>query len=135
MKDQDPFVGTWKMRPERSNFDPKHNPSEGTMRFERESGGYVMRAKGVCEGRPVEEPPVRFVLDGKSHPVPGAPDIIALSTLPDPKTILVEARRGDQIVGQASYAVSADGAALTATVSGIDIQHRPFRTTVVWTRQ
>jgi hypothetical protein len=105
------------------------------MRFEREVDGYLMHAEGVCEGKYVEEQPIRFIFDGKQHTVPGASDVIALSTRPNPNTIFVVARRGDRTVGEASYVVSPDGATLTTTVSGIDIQQRPFRTTVVWARQ
>jgi hypothetical protein len=105
------------------------------MRFERESGGYLMRAEGLCEGQRVEEQPVSFIFDGKQHTVPGAPDVLAMSTRPDKNTILVEARRADRTVGEASHVISSDGATLIVTVSAIDIQQRPFRTTVVWARQ
>lgn len=132
---QDPFSGTWKMNPQKSNFDPNHRPSEATMRFERESEGYFMRAEGVCDGKHVEEQPQRFILDGREHPVPGVLDVTAVSTRPDPNTIRAAARSGDRTVGEGSYVVSADGATLTATVRGIDAQQRPFQTTVVWDRQ
>lgn len=133
--EQDPFSGTWKMNPQKSDFDPNHQPLEATMRFERESEGYLMRAEGVCDGKRVEEQPQRFILDGKERPVPGAPDVTAVSTRPDQNTIRVAGRSGDRTVGEASYVVSADGATLTATVRGIDAKQRPFQTTVVWDRQ
>ena len=132
---EDPFSGTWKMNLQKSNFDPNHRPSEGTVRFEPQSDGYIMRAEGVCEGKRVEEQPQRFILDGKERPVPGAPNVTAVSTRPDPNTIRAVARSGDRTVGDGSYVVSADGSTLTATVRGIDAQQRQFQTTVVWDRQ
>src|SRR5215469_14161879 len=68
----DLFAGTWKMNPRKSNFDPNHRPTEGTMRFEAQTDGYLMRAEGVCDGKRVEEQPQRFMLDGVERPVPGA---------------------------------------------------------------
>ena len=36
---QDPFVGTWKLNPAKSQFDPNHHPLEGTMTFESSPTG------------------------------------------------------------------------------------------------
>ena len=130
----DPFAGTWKMNPGKSNFDPNHRPTEGTMRFEAQTDGYLMRAEGVCDGKRVEEQPQRFMLDGVERPVPGAAGVTAVSTRPDANTIHVTARAGDHTVGEGSYVVSADGTTLTATVRGMDAKQRPFQTTVVWER-
>jgi hypothetical protein len=123
------------MNRERSNFDPNHRPSEATLRFEREAGGYLMLAEGVCDGKRVEEQPQRFVPDGVERPVPGAPEYLAVATQPDANTIHVVSRRGDETVGEGSYVVSADGGSLTATMRGIDAQHRTFQTTIVWERR
>ncbi|MBV9265542.1 MAG: hypothetical protein JO061_05175 [Acidobacteriaceae bacterium] len=131
----DLFSGTWKMNARKSKFDPNHQPSEATMRFEREAEGYLMRAEGTSDGKHIEEQPQRFMLDGEEYPVPGAPGVTTVSTRPDANTIQVSARNGDSVLGEGSYVVSADGATLTATVRGIDAQQRPFQTTVVWDRE
>jgi hypothetical protein len=131
----DPFAGVWRLNSARSNFDPNHRPSDATLRFEREDGGYLMRAGGVCDGNHVEEHPQRFITDGVERPVPGAPEFLAMATRPEPNTIRVLSRKGDQVVGEGSYVVSADGGSLTATVRGIDTERRTFETVVVWDRQ
>lgn len=123
------------MNPQKSNFDPNHRPTEATMRFERQPDGYLMRAEGIAGGKRVEERPARFILDGVERPVPGATGVTAVSTCPDPNTIVSVARSGDRTVGEGSYFVSADGATLTVTVRGIDAQQRPFQTSVVWDRE
>ncbi len=47
---EDPFSGTWKLNPAKSNFDPNHRPIEGTLHFERDAQGcYHMRAEGAKE--------------------------------------------------------------------------------------
>ena len=133
--EHDPFVGVWTLNPGQSNFDPHHRPSDATLRFEREDGGYIMRAGGVCDGKHVEEQPQRLITDGVERPVPGAPEFMGMTTRPDPNTIRVLSRTGDQVVGEGSYVVSADGRSLTATVRGIDTERRTFQTVVVWDRQ
>ena len=135
MSQPDPFAGTWKMDAQGSKFDPNHRPTEATMRFEPDGDGYVMHAEGVSEGRQVQERPVRIILDGKHHPVPGFPELVAISTRPEPNTILMRGLRGDETVGEASYVVSSDGTTLTATVAGTDIEQRVFRSTVAWVRE
>ena len=130
----DPFSGTWKLNLQQSNFDPNHRPSEATMRFDLEPEGYLMRAEGVCNGNAVVEHPQRFILDGKEHPAPGAPEVTVLSTRPEPNTLRTVAQTSGRLLGEGTYVVSADGQTLTATVAGIDAQQRPFQTTVVWHR-
>ena len=33
----DAFVGTWKLKPERSELDPDHRPTSGTLVFARDA--------------------------------------------------------------------------------------------------
>lgn len=131
----DLFSGTWKLNPSKSQFDPRHRPSDGVLSFERVADGYIMRAEGICDGKRVTEPTQQFVLDGEERPIPGAPGIVGASTQPDANTIRTEGRRGEMIIGEASYVVSADRSTLTATVRGVDAQQQRFETMVVWDRQ
>jgi hypothetical protein len=133
----DPFVGTWTLSPEASVFDPRHQPRSATMRFERTpEGDYLMTAEGVNgKGERVAERPQRFVPDGHAHPIAELPDLSVICTTPDGRTLQTEARRGDgSLVGQGTYAVSADGQTLTATTSGVDSQQREFRQVTAWIR-
>jgi hypothetical protein len=134
----DPFVGTWKLNPEKSEFGPNHRPTAATMLFELDAQGhYLMKAEGAnAKGEKVAERPTELIPDGKEHPIPGFPGLTTVSTRPDPNTIYGEARREDRsVVGSGTYVVSADGKSLTATNSGIDSQLRPFQQRTVWDRQ
>ena len=133
--DKDFFSGSWKLNPQKSNFDPNHRPTGGTMRFERTPEGYIMRAEGVCDGKRVEELPQKFILDGLEREVPGAPGVTGIATLPDPHTLHAKATMGNRVVGEGTYVVSPDGTTLTATVRGTDMHQRQFQTTVVWDRE
>lgn len=133
----DPFIGTWKLDPGGSRFDPNHQPAEATMRFELDAeGAYVMTADGRNErGEPCAEKPQRFVPDGRAYPVPGFPGLVAITTRLDGGTLHGQVRREDgTVAGEGTYGVSPDGTTLTATAAGFDTQLRRFETTTVWTR-
>jgi hypothetical protein len=135
---KDPFVGTWKLNVEKSEFDPNHRPTAGTMVFELdEQGHYQLKAEGFnAKGEKVTERPARFILDGKEHPVADFPGLKAMSTRPDANTIKGEARGEDgSVVGGGTYVVSPDGKSLTATNFGWDSQMRQFKQRTVWDRQ
>jgi hypothetical protein len=134
---QDPFLGTWKLNPERSEFDANHRPRAGTATFEiDEQGHYVMKAEGTnANGDAVAERPQRFIPDGHEHPIPNAPGLKVVSTRPDANTLTGEARREDgSVIGGGTYVVSADGKTLTATNFGFDAQLREFKQRTVWDR-
>ena len=135
-KAADPFIGTWKMNPAKSELDPNHRAAEARMYWEAEGGGYRMSAAGVnARGQVVKETPQRFVPDGKAYPVPGAPGVTATVSRPDSHTIVVESRKNGNAAGRATYAVSPDGKSLTATVSGVDGKQRAFRTRMIFDRE
>jgi hypothetical protein len=136
MSSKEPFAGIWHLNPDRSQFCSGHHPAGGTMRWERTSEGYLMRAEGIThDGKAVQERPQAFNLDEKEHPVPGAPGLVAIARHPDAHTIHVQAKNADQVVGEGSYIVSADGSTLIAAVSGTDAQQKHFLTVAVWDRR
>ncbi|HTS32213.1 MAG TPA: hypothetical protein VMH81_40365 [Bryobacteraceae bacterium] len=134
---QDPFIGTWKLNVEKSQFDPNHRPSAGTMVFSLEGEGlYLLQAQGTKEnGEKVTERPARFHVDGQDHPVPDFPGLTAVSRRPDTHTIQCEVRREDgSAVGGGTYVVAPDGLSLTATNFGYDTQLRQFQQCTTWDR-
>jgi len=134
----DPFVGTWKLNPARSNFDPNHRPTEATMTWELNADGtYLMIARGKNDkGEAVAERPQTLVPDGQPHPVPDFPGLVSITSRPDPHTIRAQARREDgTTAGEGTYAVALDGQSLTATTAGFDTQLRRFESQTVWDRQ
>ena len=133
----DPFVGTWKLNPEKSNFDANHRPGGGTMRWELgPDGAYLMTAHGQnAKGEAVAERPQTLIADGRAYPVQDFPGLVSVTTKPEPNTLRAEARREDgSIVGEGTYVVATDGASLTATTAGFDTQLRRFEMRTVWDR-
>jgi len=131
------LVGTWELRPEKSEFGPNHRPSAATMVFEIDpDGNLLLRAEGANEkGEKVTERPQKFIPDGKPHPVPGLPGLMAVSTIEDRNRLTAEVRREDgSLVGSWKSVVSEDGRSLTVTNSGWDSQLREFKQTTAWER-
>lgn len=134
---ENPFVGTWILNVEKSQFDANHRPTGGRMKFEMEAdGALLMTAEGVAEnGAKIAERPQKLVPDGILRPLEGLPGLSAICRSPDVRTIEAEARREDgTVVGKGVYAVSIDGKALTATTSGFDSQFRRFEIRTAWDR-
>jgi hypothetical protein len=134
----DPFPGTWKLKPEASEFDPNHRPTSATVVIEALSDGvYVLKAEGIdAKGEKCVEKPARIAPDGLDHPLPDFPGLIATAHRPDANTIRTEVRRQDgSVVGGGSYVVSEDGRSMLATTFGYDTQLRQFQTQTAWERE
>ena len=135
---QDPFVGTWKLNIEKSEFDANHQPRAGTMVVELDAEGYyTVKAEGLNQkGEKVVERPMRFLADGKEHPIPDFPGLKHTASKPDPRTMIHEARREDDtVVGGSTTALSEDGNSKTVSNFGHDSQLRQFKLRTVWERQ
>jgi hypothetical protein len=134
----DPFAGTWRLVPERSEFDPNHRPAAATVVFELEAEDrYVMTAEGRnSEGKPVAEKPQRLIADAKPHPLPDFQGLSVVTTRPDANTLHTEVRREDgSIAGGGTYAVEVGGKTMRATTFGYDSQLRQFKQVTVWNRE
>jgi len=132
----DAFVGKWTLNIGKSRFDASHKPRGGTMVFEAQEDGYVMRAEGVApDGRTIVERPQRFVLDGQPRPLTDFPELLEVASRLTPNALHSEARRPDgSVVGEGDYVVSPDGMSMTATTTGFDSQLRRFQISTVWDR-
>jgi hypothetical protein len=135
---QNPFVGTWVLKVEKSEFDANHHPRAGTMIIEFDAEGYYLQtAEGINEkGEKCTERPMRFIADGKEHPIPDFPGLTYTASQPDMNTMIGEARREDgSVVGGSTTVVSADGRSKTVTNFGYDSQLRQFKQRTVWEKQ
>lgn len=134
----DPFIGTWKLNTDSSQFDPHHRPAGGTMHWRLEAdGAYLMEAEGLdAKNERVSERPQRLIADGMAYPVPDFPGLTSVTTRPQPNALRAEVRREDgSLVGEGNYVVSDDGTLMTATTAGFDTQLRRFEMQTVWNRQ
>ena len=134
----DPFIGTWTLNVEKSQFDANHQPQAGTIVLEIDQEGYYLqKAEGVNQkGEKVSERPQRYMADGQDHPIEGLPGLSYRATRVDANTLAGEAKREDgSVVGGATKIVSADGKSMTIDNFGYDSQLRQFKMRTVWDRQ
>jgi hypothetical protein len=133
----DPFVGIWKLNPEKSQFGPHHRPRGATLTLKlNPQGYYLMTAEGTNDkGEPVAERPQVLIPDGAPHPIPDFSGLSTICSRPDSRTLRAEARREDgSLVGHGEWTLSADGDSLIATNSGMDSQLREFQQRTHWER-
>lgn len=133
----DPFVGTWKLNPGKSQFATGHRPAQATMRWEIEPDGrYLLLAEGIDEkGEPCAEKPQTLFPDGQPYPVETLPGLTCVTRRPDANTLRAEVLREDgTVAGEGSYVVAGDGRSMTATTAGFDSQLRRFEMRTVWDR-
>ena len=133
----DPFEGTWKLNPVKSQFDANHQPREGTMRLQvGTDGSILLTAEGRNnKGEPFAERPQKLIPDGQPRPIPEMPGLTSVATRPDRNTIRGQALREDgSVAGEGTYVVSDDGRFLMATTAGFDSQLRRFELRTVWDR-
>lgn len=132
------FVGVWTLNVQQSEFDGNHRPRAGTMVVELDAEGYYLQtAEGINEkGEKGKERPMRFIPDGKQHPITDFPGLKYVVTQPDANTMIGEVTREDgSVVGGSTTVVSADGKSKTVENFGYDTQFRQFKLRTVWERQ
>ena len=130
----DPLVGSWSANLEKSQRDPNHQFTELTMRFEVTTDVVTLTYIGVNRAAHQESSTVVFHADGKEYPTLQAPGVMTIATRTERRLETI-AKKDGVVVGRGAYEVSADGATLTATVSGVDVSGKPFQQVFVFERQ
>jgi hypothetical protein len=121
----DPFVGTWKMNPAKSN---SGNPplNSFTVKFEAEDNGVKVTEDIVEADGKVIHRSFSARYDGKDYPVT-APDADAISVIkPNPDTTEYVGKKAGKEIWSGHAVVSKDGKTYTDTVSGKDANGKAF---------
>ncbi len=103
------------------------------MRFDVGTDTVVLSYEGVNASGKHESSTQTIHADGQERPVPGAPGIVAISTL-EPRRLESSARKDGVVLGRGTYEVDEEGRTLTATVSGVDASGKPFDQVIVFDR-
>jgi hypothetical protein len=132
----DTEVGTWKLNPAKSKYDPGPGPKSSTVKIEAQGDGIKYTSDGVdAEGNSVH---VEFSAkyDGKDNPVTGSPtaDTIALKRI-DANTTEGVTKKAGKVVGTARAVVSKDGKTRTLTGKGKNAQGQDTSFTAVYEKQ
>ena len=103
------------------------------MRFDVGVDAVVLTYEGVNASGKAESSTQTIHPDGQERPVPGAPGIVATSTL-EPRRLESSATKDGVALGRGTYEVDVEGNTLTATVAGIDASGKPFDQVIVFDR-
>jgi len=134
-----PFVGTWKMDPQKSKASPSPGPKEETRVVETQGDS----VKGSYEGTAADGSRIAYgytaKYDGKDYPLtgmgtPDGADTLALKRI-DTNTYEVTAKRGGIVVMTARVVVSQNGKVTTITTKGTDVSGKPDSSVRVFYKQ
>lgn len=128
-----PLHGTWIANISKSTRHANHQFQNATMHFDVGADAVVLSYEGVNASGKDESSTQTIHADGQEHPVPGAPGIVAFSTL-EARRLESSAKRDGVVLGRGTYEVDEDGRTLTATVAGIDAAGKPFDQVIVFDR-
>ncbi len=130
-----PFLGTWVADLEQSRRHTNHQFQSATLTFEVSGDVVSLTHAGVNMAGKPESGTTVLQADGVEHAVsPQAPGVVAMTKWVGTHVLTMEARKDGQLVGSASYALSADLRRLTATVAGIDAAGKAFDQVIVFDR-
>jgi hypothetical protein len=128
-----PLHGTWIANLSKSTRHANHQFQNATMRFDVGTDTVVLSYEGVNASGKHESSTQTIHADGQERAVPGAPGIVAISTL-EPRRLESSAMRDGVALGRGKYEVDEEGRTLTATVSGVDASGKPFDQVIVFDR-
>ena len=130
-----PFNGTWIANIAKSRRHANHQFQRATLTFEVTEDGISMTQAGVNMSGKHESGTTRYKPDGQEHAMsPQAPGVVAVTKWIGTHILESEARKDGRSLGKGTYAVSADGQTLTATVAGTDASGAPFEQVIVFDR-
>jgi hypothetical protein len=129
-----PLAGTWVANLEKSRRHVNHQFHSATLTFEMSGDQVTMTHAGINASGKHESGTTVLSVDGQEHPVPQAPGIVVVTTMEGANVLVSEARKDGASVGRGTYAVSADGRTLTATVAGTDGAGKAFEQMIVFDR-
>ena len=136
---RDPFVGVWKLSPDKSKYESGGAPKSFTRTYEDRGGGTIFMTTEVTIPQGGTRAYVVYRRDGKPYPeaAVGAESIRMIAvTAVDPRTesmhVIVEGKSSDT---PSTTTISPDGLTMTQVVNGTTSKGKPFTNTVVYDRQ
>jgi hypothetical protein len=136
---ENPFIGTWKMRPDLSTFVRGQEMKEMTVSFTAEGDNIRHVASGTyVNGQPLDEGgPQGSILpwDGKPHVVHEAPTVLVSCTPVKDRASEARMTLDGKLARRVVTTVSANGQTLTENRDNYDPQGKKSKTVVVFERQ
>lgn len=136
---KDPFLGVWKLNPQKSKYESGGAPTSFTRTYEDRGGGTIFMTTDVTIPQGSTRSYLVYRRDGKPYPeaAVGVQSIRMVTvTAPDPRTedmyFIVNGKASE---APSTITISADGMTMTQVVSGRDAKGKAFTNTVVYDKQ
>jgi len=134
----DVFLGTWKLDPAKSKYDPGPGPKSSTNVLSADGDWIVVKGEGVnADGKPTSNSN-RYKRDGKDYPwaTPLYPGNVTISVkLTDDHHSIGTQKRDGSILSTSKITISKDGKTRTMVSTGTDASGKKFSNTAVYNRQ
>ena len=134
---QDPWIGTWRLNPEKSKYNPGLGPKSSTLTMVAADGGVKQIVETVpgTFGLPTRsEVTVRF--NGQDLPVRGNPNAdTSAYTKVDGRTYVVISKKAGKVTVTSQVVISADGKTRTVIQTGTNALRQKVNNTIVYDRQ
>src|SRR5512138_741365 len=132
---KDPFIGVWKLNPQKSKYESGGAPTSFTRSYEDRGGGTIFMTTDVTIPQGSTRAYLVYRRDGKPYPeaAVGVQSIRMVSVMAtDPRTenvyFIVDGKPSET---PSTITISADGMTMTQVVSGRDAKGKAFTNTVV----
>ena len=132
----DPFMGTWKLNPAKSKYNPGPVPKSATMTYTQDGDWIVGKSDTVGADGTATTATNRYKRDGKEYPYRGATGdsgTIAVKAI-DANTAQATIKIGTSTLTLRT-AISKDGKSFTRTTKGTDTQGRQVDNVAVYEKQ
>jgi len=136
---RDPFVGVWKLNPEKSKYESGGAPKSFTRTYEDRGGGTIFVTTDAATAQGSTRAYLVYKRDGKPYPEAAvAADSIrmvtvrALNQRTEELFFIVDGKTSET---PSTITISADGMTMTQVLSGKNARGQAFSNTVVYDRQ
>ena len=131
-----PQIGTWKLNLQKSEFIPGPAPRSRTLNIALDGQNVIDTVQTIDAQGNASTSVVMHVYDGKPHPATGFPDFDAtVITQVDANSLIASRLKAGKLVQIGTFVISQDGKAVTVSITGIDVNGRPVKSTSVYDKQ
>jgi hypothetical protein len=124
----------WVANIEKSTRHANHPFQSATLTIAIAGDVVSLHHAGVNMSGKQESGTAELLADGEGHPIPQAAGVTVVTKRISPHRLETEAWKDGQPAGRGTYAASADGRTLTATVGGTDAAGKAFEQVIVFDR-
>jgi hypothetical protein len=136
---KDPFIGVWKLNPQKSKYESGGAPTSFTRTYEDRGGGTIFMTTDVTIPQGSTRAYLVYRRDGKPYPEAAVGvesirmvTITAIDSRTEDVDVLVNGTASQK---PSTITISADGMTMTQVASGRDAKGKGFTNTVVYDKQ